>query len=39
VCTTVVVYNNIAGRLYFTAIKPFHTIIVASMVSRAASNL
>ncbi|MFD8027150.1 DUF2867 domain-containing protein [Streptomyces lavendulae] len=37
VCTTVVRFNKPVGRLYFRLIEPFHHLIVASMLSRAAS--
>ncbi|MFE3766796.1 DUF2867 domain-containing protein [Streptomyces sp. NPDC059104] len=37
VCTTVVRFNRPVGRLYFRLIEPFHHLIVASMLARAAS--
>ncbi|MFB0633163.1 DUF2867 domain-containing protein [Streptomyces sp. AB3(2024)] len=37
VCTTVVRFNRPVGRLYFRLIEPFHHLIVASMIARAAS--
>lgn len=32
--TTIVHYNNIGGKLYFFPVKPFHKIIVKSMLRR-----
>jgi len=37
--TTIVVHKNFAGRVYFALIKPFHNIVVASVVRRAALAL
>ncbi|MFF2651028.1 DUF2867 domain-containing protein [Streptomyces sp. NPDC058045] len=39
VCTTVVLYHRTAGRIYFTAIKPFHVAIMIGLVRRAAAPL
>ncbi|GGM58015.1 hypothetical protein GCM10012275_31520 [Longimycelium tulufanense] len=36
VCTTVVTYNNIWGRLYHNAIKPFHGLIIRTVLARGA---
>ncbi|MCC8087947.1 MAG: DUF2867 domain-containing protein [Rikenellaceae bacterium] len=36
---TVVKFHNTLGRLYFTAIKPFHGIIVRRMIERICKNL
>lgn len=33
--TTLVEYNNTFGKLYMTIVKPFHRVIVKSMVKRA----
>lgn len=33
--TTVVKFNNNFGRLYFIPVKPFHKLIVKSMMKRA----
>ena len=33
--TTIVRYNNIWGRLYFMPVKPFHSIIMKSILKRA----
>ncbi|MGI5448615.1 DUF2867 domain-containing protein [Streptomyces sp. CA-243310] len=38
VCTTVVRFNRPAGRLYFTAITPFHHLIVARLLARVPSG-
>ncbi|MFF2653901.1 DUF2867 domain-containing protein [Streptomyces sp. NPDC058045] len=37
VCTTAVRYHRAAGRLYFTAIKPFHLAVMIGLVHRAAA--
>lgn len=37
--TTVVKYNNSLGRLYFFFIRPFHKIIICSMLKRVAGLL
>lgn len=33
--TTIVRYNNFLGRLYFMSVKPFHSIIMKSILKRA----
>ncbi len=37
--TTIVVHENFAGRVYFALIKPFHNIVVASVLRCAALAL
>lgn len=37
--TTIVKYNNGVGRLYFFFIRPFHKIIIRSMLKRVAKQL
>lgn len=37
--TTCNIYNNVFGRIYFFIIKPFHMIIVKSMMKRYVGNL
>jgi Protein of unknown function (DUF2867). len=37
--TTVVHYNNIWGNIYFFPVKPFHKIIVKTMMKRYLKNL
>jgi hypothetical protein len=36
--TTEVEYQNAVGRIYFTVVKPFHRLIVARTLARAASR-
>ena len=36
--TTLVKYNNLLGRLYFFPVKPFHRIIVISLLKRLLKN-
>ena len=37
--TTVVKFNNRLGRLYFFFIRPFHKVIIRSMLKRVAKRL
>lgn len=37
--TTLVHFNNIGGKIYFTPVKPFHKIIVKSLLRRFAQRL
>ncbi|GLV97702.1 DUF2867 domain-containing protein [Streptomyces lavendulae] len=37
VCTTVVRFNRPVGRLYFRLIEPFHHLVIAALLARAAS--
>lgn len=39
IISNVVKYNNIAGRLYFAIVKPFHRLIVKSMLKNILKNL
>lgn len=39
VCTTVVAYNNVVGRVYFALVRPFHNLIVSALVGQAARAL
>lgn len=38
-CTTLVHYNNIWGRLYFFFVKPFHRLIVPSLIKNVVHQL
>ena len=36
--STIVKYNNFGGKLYFTLVKPFHKLIIKSLLKRMANN-
>lgn len=38
IMSTVVRFNNVFGRIYFTPVKPFHKMIVRSMLERLVSE-